>query len=425
MATNGASNMTNNATTLLSATTSAVPVPQSDEASQFETSQATFIIVIVMLSLFTVFGVIGNALAFYIYSKKRDKTTSNVFILALAATDFVVCLVVVPYTIIAESVEYEFVYDIPCKLYMFCITSNVPLSAFIMTAIAFDRYCCICHPFLHVLTVQRAKFACVALTILSALLGVMTALNFGVYELQRLEIPLEAPGNGTSFNETLNETDVSRQTYYDVMNVSLSYDVTNSTGYPQYNETRDTEIHKVYLGVCVPGAIILSMDFTRIYQKLYAGTFLLCLIAVAILYTLIYRSILVRRRWRSKRKRMSCYTSVNGVETAAEETQLTAINGNNIITDEKKSKRPFQSRQAAIREKTLYANIKTAAMLFVVTVVFVISFLPSWLMGLQIIQFSVIVYNLYFLNNVANPIIYAFMNRAFRDDLRALIRGCK
>lgn len=425
MATTGTPNMTTNTTAVMATTTLAVSVPNKDDASEFATSQATLIIVIIMLTLFTVFGVIGNALAFYIYSKKRDKTTSNVFILALAATDFVVCLVVVPYTIVAELVDYEFIYDIPCKLYMFCITSNVPLSAFIMTAIAFDRYCCICHPFLHVLTVQRAKLACVALTILSFLLGVITALNFGVYQIQQFGVPPEAAGNGTSFNETLNETAVSSQTYYDVMNVSLNYDVTNNTGYQQSNQTGEVETRIVYIGVCVPGAILLSISFTQIYQKLYAGSFLLCLVAVAILYALIYRSILVRRRWRSKRKRMSCYTSVNGVETAAEETQLTAINGNNIVTDEKKSKRPFQSRQAAIREKTLYANIKTAAMLFVVTVVFIISFLPSWLMGLQSIPFNVIVYNLYFLNNVANPIIYAFMNRAFRDDLRALIKGCK
>jgi cholecystokinin A receptor/hypocretin (orexin) receptor 2 len=40
---------------------------------------------------------------------------------------------------------------------MFFITSNVPFAAFIMVAIAVDRYLCICHPFRHLMNAQRAK----------------------------------------------------------------------------------------------------------------------------------------------------------------------------------------------------------------------------------------------------------------------------
>ena len=59
----------------------------------------------------------------------------------------------------------------------------------------------------------------------------------------------------------------------------------------------------------------------------------------------------------------------------------------------------------------LMANLKTAAMLFVVTVVFVITYLPAFLMVLHLVPYNMIVFYLYFANNVANPVIYSFMNQ--------------
>jgi len=57
------------------------------------------------------------------------------------------------------------------------------------------------------------------------------------------------------------------------------------------------------------------------------------------------------------------------------------------------------------------ANLKTAAMLFVVTVVFVMTFFPAFLMALQIVPHNIIIFYMYFANNVANPVIYSFMNQ--------------
>jgi hypothetical protein len=62
-------------------------------------------------------------------------------------------------------------------------------------------------------------------------------------------------------------------------------------------------------------------------------------------------------------------------------------------------------------DNNLLANLKTAAMLFVVTVVFVVTFCPAFLMALQRAPYNIIVFYLYFANNVANPVIYSFMNQ--------------
>ena len=63
------------------------------------------------------------------------------------------------------------------------------------------------------------------------------------------------------------------------------------------------------------------------------------------------------------------------------------------------------------------ANLKTAAMLFVVNVVFVITFMPAYLIALRLVPYNMTVFYLYFANNVANPVIYSFMNKNFRADL--------
>jgi cholecystokinin A receptor len=76
------------------------------------------------------------------------------------------------------------------------------------------------------------------------------------------------------------------------------------------------------------------------------------------------------------------------------------------------------TRQLNIREKGLVANIRTAAMLFVVTAVFIVAFLPAWLMAHKLVPYNMVIFYGYFAYNVANPIVYAFMNKTFRRDLK-------
>ena len=123
------------------------------------------------------------------------------------------------------------------------------------------------------------------------------------------------------------------------------------------------------------------------------------------------------------------------VEFSAAETQFTAVtqlnNGNVKIQDDAKDQAELepmqrrtrkQSKPMSLKDKTLYANIRTAAMLFVVTVVFLIAFLPAWLMAHDVISYNEIIFYMYFIYNTANPFIYAFMNKSFRDDLSRILK---
>ncbi|XP_071109385.1 cholecystokinin receptor type A-like [Haliotis cracherodii] len=388
--------------------------------------QPSYIVVTVMLVVYSVVGVFGNAIAFYIFFRRRDKSTSVIFILALAGCDFFTCLVIIPYTIAFEMLRSVVVYDVFCKLFMFFQTSNIPFSACIMVAIGFDRYFCICHPFLHAFTIARAKITVGCLALMSITFGTLTSLSFGVYGNEYMNMTAYA-------NVTLNLTE-TEVIHYSAQEAPVrepgTYVIPDMpTQYENITQYEISEIRVVYTGQCGMNEFIVSEEFTKGYQKVYTAVYIISFIAVAVLYTLIYKSILMRRAKKAKRKKRSHYHSVAGAEGAAGETQMTTINGNasaekNDIPQQNQNQAGSKGsvkRQSTLRETNVYANIKTAAMLFVVTLVFIIAFLPSWLMAHGLLPFNLVVFYMYFTYNVVNPVIYAFMNQTFREDLKRLI----
>ncbi|XP_033748291.1 uncharacterized protein LOC117333218 [Pecten maximus] len=76
------------------------------------------------------------------------------------------------------------------------------------------------------------------------------------------------------------------------------------------------------------------------------------------------------------------------------------------VFNSQKSKRPM--------------HIKTTQVLFIVTLVYVISFLPTFLMSNNVIPNNRVIYYMYFINNASNPIIYSFMNQRFRMEVAKL-----
>ena len=140
-------------------------------------------IAMVIVGVLSVSGTIGNALVIYVFARQKQKLTSTIFILTLACTDFVTSLVTMPYTIVIELLKFKVKYDAVCKIYHFLVTSTVPFSAFVMLAVAFDRYLCIVHPFKHrtSMTLKRAKAIVALLFFLAITLGLFCCLMFGAH----------------------------------------------------------------------------------------------------------------------------------------------------------------------------------------------------------------------------------------------------
>ena len=381
------------------------------------------LVVLFILGVFSITGTVGNALVLYIYSKKKDKSTSSIFILSLAATDFLTCLVIIPYNIATLYLGYKLVYDIVCHVYMFLITCNVPFAAFIMVAIAIDRYFCICHPFLHVITIFRAKIIILILAVFSCALGSITSSMYAINRDKYIYLTTET--------EVEQEPEVvlsgQNTTFTSFLAINTTDSNINITRYTQgYQNTTASHVHRIlndYYELCSHSTTLTA---AVTYSKFHFALYILIFFIVVVLYILIYKEIHIRRARKAKRKRSSLFPS-SPVEISIAETQLTALNGNcadsneNNICHKRKKSRKIST---ALKEKQFYANIRTAAMLFIVTVVFVIAFLPAWLMAHELLHYNIIVFYMYYMYNIANPVIYSFMNSSFRTELRTIFSKC-
>ena len=387
-----------------------------------------------MLGLFIVIGVLGNGVAICVFARKKEKLPHSIFILTLAITDFLTCSVVIPMAIFFIHSNYVTDSDLLCKVYHFFITSNVPFSAFIMVAISVERYISVCHPFLHLVNAKNTVIIILILLLFACSLGTITCLGYGTYE----------DCNKISGDNVTNDSLFSNDTLFE--QVILDKNLTRQ------NPASDTEIVYCNSGHCRVTTIFLSHNFLLNYQKVYASLYLISFLSTLILYGLIYRYVFWRRakRWKVQLKQRqmlnrngstvmtdTCLKDNTTEMVSIQSTAATASNDadncmvvkNNSdmqnreteIILKKGAKPKTLKKKATLRDKNRFANFKLAVMLFVVNLVFICAFLPSWLMAIKAIQFSAIIFYAYFCYNVANPLIYAFMNPSFREDLWALL----
>ncbi|XP_052715023.1 olfactory receptor 4N5-like [Crassostrea angulata] len=381
------------------------------------------LVVIGYLMTFSLAGSVGNAFVIYIFSRKREKSTTTVFILVLAMTDFFTCLVIIPFTIYYEVMEKRVNSNVQCKIYMFLITTNIPFSAFIMVLIAFDRYFKICRPWNQCLNIRMSKKIVIAVLLFALSLGIIPSLTHRVYPISDETSTIE--NNITSLVFDGDKQSAHNGTVMELNNTAYQ-GLIPKLDFPGNVSSNSSDNRNKYEGYCMPVLEYFSQSFMKTYQNIYASLFLISCVFVTVLYALIFKSITLRRYKKRKRaykgmdRRTStaitntCTTRLTTTEPPYTDQNRRAPTNNNYVTESKRS----------VRNKLRLANIKTAGILFVVTIVFILAFLPAWLMSIRVIKPNIIVYYLYFSNNIANPIIYAFFNVTFRKDIRNAVH-CK
>lgn len=216
------------------------------------------------LTSISITGTIGNLIVACVYWKKLDKQTSTFFILFLAFIDLTVCSVLVPTTIFMEKIYFITDNRLFCKSYFFLMTTSVPMSSLLMTAIAFDRYFCICKVNSQFMTLSRARFIGIVLLVISACLGVIPALA------TTTEAISFAPSNTSSSNHS-------------------------AGGDPQCRIDTNDSSHF--------GFLVMPFKF------FYDFIFIACVITITVLYILIYSEIYTRRKAKRDRRRELFYNS--------------------------------------------------------------------------------------------------------------------
>ncbi|KAK7098897.1 hypothetical protein V1264_003114 [Littorina saxatilis] len=101
-----------------------------------------FIAFAVMVSFCSLLGTLGNVPVLIVYSAKNERRTANTFIKTLAVIDLVVCAIIMPYSIIMEL--HLVTSDIVCRMFEFVRHVSIIASNLTLVAIAVERYVAVC-----------------------------------------------------------------------------------------------------------------------------------------------------------------------------------------------------------------------------------------------------------------------------------------
>uniref|UniRef100_A0A914WZ92 G-protein coupled receptors family 1 profile domain-containing protein n=1 Tax=Plectus sambesii TaxID=2011161 RepID=A0A914WZ92_9BILA len=108
--------------------------------------------------LIFVTGLVGNVTVMFLTLRERSlQTVQNIFILNLAASDVIVCLLSLPITPVTNVYKLWYFGELMCHLLPWVQGVSVFICTFSLSAIAIDRYILVVHPHTHPLN-RRGAF---------------------------------------------------------------------------------------------------------------------------------------------------------------------------------------------------------------------------------------------------------------------------
>lgn len=124
-------------------------------------------------------GIPGNVLVVLVYARKRPKSSTDVYILALGVADLYVCLLM-PLKIYSSYNQENYTNADLCKLTHYCSLIGTFLSMFLTICITVDRYFAVCRPLKRFVTPNRARIAVVVCLLMAAAVGSVALFSAGI-----------------------------------------------------------------------------------------------------------------------------------------------------------------------------------------------------------------------------------------------------
>lgn len=407
--------------------------------------------VTVYLIILMVIGVFGNLLVLYVYKFRFKRSTSRVFILSLAAFDLMTCLLGMPYHILDTVYPYTFVWDGICKALSFSLTFTILASIFVLDLIAIDRYRKICIPFEKQLSAAGTKITCWVTALIAAVLAIPIIFIYGSADVDT-RIP-NVTGKECYVSNDLMDTELPL--IYDAFNILVfTISVCILTGLyikvgivvwkrrSFQDSTRDGGSKRSNSGTSTPDTIVSSMhtlnDDTRI------GT------SASVHYNKANHENTSVQLFNSKSaicKTLSTNSANNSPRISRKERDLHKKRLKRLMSelstasgDESTLERGYGNSK--FKSKKHIRTIRITTMLFIITVIFVISFLPYLIISIlngmdehfwnDMSSGELVIINLlmrtYFINNMVNPIVYWFLDKKFKQEVCRFfrdIRKCK
>ncbi|KAL8613877.1 hypothetical protein ACOMHN_032867 [Nucella lapillus] len=409
--------------------TTSFPINNTDDILQRLSDERAMQIlpVLIIFGVIFVLGVLGNSLTIYIYFNKFKATWSRTAIVTLGILDLISCLVAIPGEVVDLRFSFNYESDVMCRISRACATFPNVASGIMLTTVAFDRYRLICLPLKSSATRRHAwKHVLMVLT-MSLIVTWPAAIVYGT-------------------------------------------------------KAKETGISHVTGSECSFSDLVKDTKYPLIYNAVLACVFLFAFTAMIVFYFCIgrqiyrqgeFRKMLLNMRDRRRNTHSDLETSMvsdpdGGGDlshgNSSENPHQSASEKSKESTEMKKkghsdsqpaspscpvsppcpgsSQRPKLSHQRSIiqriRKKSSVDSRtrKTTMMLFLISIVFVLSFLPH--LAIKLVKIldkdflkeastqRFIYYNLaarsYFLNSFVNVFIYGFCSFRFRREAKKALR---
>ena len=324
--------------------------------------------VVCMLIAFSLLGTMGNVITLYFFIRKPS-SVPHIFIRTLASADLVTCVLTLPINIWMEHSHHNTDSLTLCRTKIFLTTSTIPFASMLIVPIAVDRLLSIFKPYSRGMKKMEAIGIIIAIALCSALFGSIYAMD--------AHLLLVGP-----FSQQDNVTSMANLTHALLSNFSQSSNIS----------------------LCTHGRRFGSREFMENFSLVYSAVFGISGFVTLTLYIIIYAYIVSMRR-----KFRSLIVIESEDETSAE--------GDMELENQEKGNKQKGDMMDKSMIKTVVGNIKLGVILFTASIVFIVAYLPAFLMAHKLIPLNLIVFFMYFSYNVLHPLTYVIFDETIRKEL--------
>ncbi|XP_061181621.1 cholecystokinin receptor type A-like [Saccostrea echinata] len=430
--------------------------------------------VIAFLSLLMVFGILGNLLVLYVYEFRFKRSSSRTFILCLALLDFVACVIGMPYHIYDMYHTYTYYDEASCKGLSYILGVTVTASSFVLALISIDRYRKICKPFGKQISDLGTKKACFASVIFASLFGIP---NIIMYGNSSIEVPGE---NFTGVECYIKDEYESSESYiyfglffflfitttivlivlYSLVGFKIRQRAANiSTDSGSVRKEKITAKGRRSFSFCggsdpeTTDEILSETDDslstikvkTISYKKGSNETHSECRMEYETAVTPIFKGVIEQEKESSSSQnshtRSSMIRNKKKGDPRKKKSLLDFYKRQTMSMSDDDSEECRQSVRGSLSVKSLSKRqkrtVRITGMLFMITLIYIVSFLPH--LVLLVLEFmdpdsfenlspmAFTGYNFllrsYFINNMANPFVYGFLDPKFRHEVLFLFKS--
>jgi hypothetical protein len=146
-------------------------------ATRFQILLPSLVLVVILMFL----GIPGNLVALIVYATKMKRSTAAYFIITLAVSDLINCCISLPIEIALITQFWTFDHPVVCKFSRFLSAAMNNTSSFILVAIAVDRFRSICLPLKPRISTIKAKVICAIIALGAVCSAIPMIIGYGTY----------------------------------------------------------------------------------------------------------------------------------------------------------------------------------------------------------------------------------------------------